>query len=273
MLTAFSCRKRFHRTAAVLSLLAMSGVPAFASASPEVKGNPEELRRFLHPQKRLVSLNAEDEQKVYADIANVSLVVTTEESTMASALERNSKVRQTLIAALLSSGVKRDSINTSKFSTSPQYGWFGKKPTSYKVLNRMAVSITNEAQLHALAKLADSNKEVEFSETEFEYSQEDTLKKTLKARALKKIMEEKSFYEKSLGVSLKPVIFHDANVFQQATAGARALEEVAVMSAQDDYSGVKSKLRGAPSQPRAGSFDEMVFRARLVVEFEVVAKD
>ena len=48
-------------------------------AAPEIKGNPDELRGFLHPNASIVSLSARAEEKAYTDKAIVSVVVTTED--------------------------------------------------------------------------------------------------------------------------------------------------------------------------------------------------
>ena len=101
---------------------------AFAT---EIKGTPEELRQFLHPMPAIISLTANVERRVYADQAIVSIIVKTEEKTLSKAMQENTKLRDSLRNNLVTAGVSEKDIQNSKFSSSPQFGWFGDEPKSF----------------------------------------------------------------------------------------------------------------------------------------------
>lgn len=239
-------------------------------AAPELKGNPEDLRGFLHPHSRMVSISEKAEETAYSDIALVHLVVTTEKDLLSKSLKANTDLRQTMTQQLMGSGIAADQINTSKFSSSPQYGWFGKKPDSHKVVNRMVVRITSEQHLQLIADMSDKHEEVVVSDTTFEHSQEDVFKARVKKQALQKVMLQKAFYETALGIKLKPVAFRDSPMPLLPTAGAQMVEEVMIVDKRESDSYMMSKTRSAPEPVhRSNSFDEVKYGAQVTVEFEV----
>lgn len=250
-------------------ILCLAILPLFAAAEPELKGNPSELKQFLHPDAKTVTILGEAEQKAYSDTAIISLVVTTEKDLLSDSISANTSLRQAIAKELAAAGVKADHINSSKFSTSPQYGWFGKKPSSYKVVNRMAVKITSESHLQAIAAIADANTEVELSDIAFEHSEKDAYKIKVKQAALDKVMEQKAFYESSLGVKLAPIGFRDASVGQNPTRAAGMLEEVIVTGLRASQS--KQSGNGY-RENRSPSFDEVEYSARVSVDFRIEGK-
>jgi len=249
-----------------LIFVSISLVSGLCHAIPELKGTPQDLRGLIYPSDNIVTISGHAEEKAYSDRAVVSLVVTTEEKQMADAIASNSALRERLRNSLNSAGISRDAIKNSKFSSSPQYGWLGRKPNSYKVVNRVAVKIDKESQLETIARLADQNREVELSDTSFEHSLEEEYNEKVKTLALQRVMEQKAHYEKTLGVKLSPVGIRSANVDQQATRGAMVLEEVVVTGLrheQDSYS-EPSGYRDRPS-----SFDEISYEAEVSVDFKI----
>jgi len=191
--------------------------------------------------------------------------VTTEEPRLSAAIAANGSLRTQTAAKLTAAGIKADNINNSRFSMSPQYGWFGKTPTSFKVVNRMAIAIFDESELKAVATVADESEQMQISETTFEHTNKDEFRTMVKKQALDKILAQKALYEDRLGVTLEPVAVRDSAVTQRATAGAQMLEEVIVTArkARDSYL--------SPSQEVGGSsFDEVTYEANLVVDFRVV---
>jgi len=116
-----------------LLLLTYSG---FAIAALEVQGTPAELRSIIYPTERIVNITEQVEETAYSDTAVVNLVVTTEDKLMAQSIANNTAQRAAITKQLTEGGITSENIKSSKFSTSPQYGWFGKKPSSYKVINR-----------------------------------------------------------------------------------------------------------------------------------------
>ncbi|WP_308366638.1 MULTISPECIES: SIMPL domain-containing protein [unclassified Microbulbifer] len=250
-----------------LFLFTASLLSNFCFAVPEIKGTPQDLRGLLYPSDNVVTISGHAEEKAYSDQAIVSLVVTTEEKQLADAIASNSVLRDRLRSALNSAGIPRDAIQNSKFSSSPQYGWFGKTPSSYKVINRMAVTIDEESQLEAIARLADENQEVILSDTTFEHSNKEEYNKKMRSIALQRIMEQKANYEQTLGVKLTPVGIRNAKMDFQATRGAMALEEVVVTGSRkerDDY--VSQSLEPSYQAP---SFDEIQYEAELSIDFKI----
>ncbi|MDQ7048973.1 MAG: SIMPL domain-containing protein [Enterobacterales bacterium] len=148
--------------------------PTFAT---ELKGTPEELKRFLHPNKNTISLHATAKLTAYSDKAIVQLTITTEKKQLATALEENAKIRRDISQTLVKNGIKAVNIHTSQFSSSPQFGWFGQSPKSYQVVNRMSINIYDEDQLTEIAKLSDANQAIEINSTQFEHTKKDAFYK------------------------------------------------------------------------------------------------
>jgi len=257
----------------LISCLLFCCIPLSAFAQPELKGSPNELRHFLHPNEKIVTLSAEAEEKAYSDRAIISLVITSEDKQLSTSIANNSAIRESISQQLVSSGLNPDYIKSSKFSTSPQYGWFGKKPDSYKVVNRMAVTITDESQLKTIATVTDSKEEVELSDITFEHSQKDAFKSRVKQLALEKVMKQKAIYESSLGVKLTPVSFRDNRLWVKGTQGAQMLEEVVVTASKRNRSYKDSAADFAQSVAPSSvesSFDEIVYTAEIFVDFSTV---
>lgn len=237
-------------------------------AAPEVKGTPQDLRGLLYPSDNIVTIHGNAEKKAYSDRAIVSLVVTTEEKQLADAISTNSTLRERLANSLNTAGIPRDDIRNSKFSSSPQYGWLGNTPSSYKVINRVAVTIDEETQLEAVARLADQNQEVELSDTTFEHSQKQEYNKKVKSLALQRIMDQKASYEQALGIKLTPIGIRNSSAGFQATRGAMALEEVVVTASRRERDGYESQS-AEPSSYQTPSFDEIQYEAELSVDFRL----
>lgn len=254
------------RALTLLAVLAFS--PTYALAQTELKGSPESLRDFLHPQENRVTLSAQAEERAYSDEAIVSVVVTTEAKTLQASITANSDLRESMTKRLIQAGIDAGSINNSKFSSSPQYGWFGKEPDSYEVVNRVAININDEEKLKTIAGIVDQHPEISLAGTEFKHSLKDQFMAQVKQQALDKVMVQKKLYEASLGVTLVPVNFRDHNIHSRPTRGASQLEEI-VVTAQ-----LVSKSRDSYREraPAPASFDEINYSAELSVEFKVVSK-
>jgi uncharacterized protein YggE len=208
-------------------------------------------------------------ETAYADLAKITLIIVTEDKQLAEAIAANSALRQKITGEFVVAGVDATKISTSKFSTSPQFGWFGDKPKSYKVVNRMQIEVSDEKHMRVVALAADNNPEVEFSGIEFENSNDEEMKKTVLAGAIDAVLEKKSYYEERFGLVLKPVGFTAPSVSAEPRGGVRAnvpasgsLEEITVTarksSASDDY-----------DDSITITFDEIDYSAFVRVTFEV----
>jgi len=236
-------------------------------SEPEIKGSPNEIRDFLHPNKNRVQIIGNATLTTYSDKAIVSLLITTEDDKLSDSIENNSQLRTKVTKQLVDSGINSEEINSSKFSTSPQYGWFGTKPSSYKVINRTKIGITNESQLKEIALVADLNDEIDLVSTTYEHTEKPKYKNDVKRKALDDVNSQKNFYEKILGIKLIPIGFHDIQVLQRATEGALLLERsVQKRREKMSKSSFSSKYNGN-STP--SSFEEVKYEANITVEFKI----
>jgi uncharacterized protein YggE len=245
----------------VCLILIFSG---YAYSAPEIKGSPDEVQQYLTDSK-LATIAGRAREKAYSDKAIISLIVTTEDPKLAVSIDRNTELRTKISKTLAEEGIKPDNIKTSKFSTSPQYGWFGKKPDSYKVINRMAITVFNENQVRQIAQISDENKEIEFGRTVFEHSEKEAFKAKLKKQALEDAMRQKQYYESTLGVKLTPVNFRDNEFIMQDDHLA---EEVVVKARR----AVSSYADSAPPSAVAQTFDEIEYQANISIDFKVGSK-
>jgi len=255
----------------IISLLFFA-LSASASAETEIKGTPEDLRQFLHPKENLVSINGQGEEKAYSDKAIVDIVITTEDKMLSKSLELNSKLRETIASSLKKIGLSDENIKSSRFSSSPQYGWFGKKPDSYQVINRMAVTISDESHLKAIALICDSNKEIELSKIIFEHSKKDEYREKVKKKALDDVLKQKELYERSLGIKLIPVGFNAERLAQPGSRGNRGeftLDEIVVTAERKEPSSRSTSKPKEQEVPTAVSFDEIIYKAEITVVFKI----
>lgn len=246
-------------------------IPGWLLAETELKGSPEELRQFLHPVENTVTLTGTHEETAFSDKAKISLIITTETERLGDSMKANSALRTTISQSLVDAGVEAEEINTSKFSSSPQFGWFGSKPKSFEVVNRMSVGITDEAHLQLLANLTDDNDEVVMAGMEFEHTARDDFQNKVKATALDKALAQKAAIEEQLGVELIPIGLNERMAAPSRTMGANMIEEV-VVTAQRADSASRVRQESFAASPPAQTFDEVVYQATLFVTFKVVQK-
>ena len=133
-------------------------------AQAQLAGTPDELREFLHPRPNTVNINGEGELTAYKDVAKVSLMITSDERSLSQAMQVNQALRLELIQEFVAAGIPADAINNSKFSSSPQFGLFGRNPNSFEVSARMEIQVTSEEHLQLLAAAADEHDEVDLRE-------------------------------------------------------------------------------------------------------------
>ena len=252
----------------VIIIFFLAFAPISTQGDPELKGYPEDLRKFLHPQDRIVTLRAEAEKKAYSNKAILSLIITTEAKQLSKAMDENSALRSEIKQTLYQAGISAENIKSSKFSTSPQYGWFGRKPSSFKAVNRIAVEILEEKHLQYVAAIADESNAIEISDTHFEHTDKEVYEEDIKAKALQKVMKQKEFYEKTLGVQLTPVAFRDTQIDHRATRGAMGFQKairVNPAARLEDRIFSPNKDEADP----ASSFDEVVYKAEIHVDFKI----
>ncbi len=201
-----------NKTVITLIIAACSGM---AHAVPELKGSPDELGYYLLDQRKIITITGHASELVEADTAIVAITVRTKEAKLNDALHQNEKARQAIKESLQQAGVTADKIKASKFSSSPNYSWFGEKPSSYEISNEVKVTINSEDQLRAIAKIVDGQKDVLLGGTEFKDSQKDSNEHKVLKKALSSVQEKQRIYEQSLGIVLVPVRVIEQDVYIQ----------------------------------------------------------
>tara|TARA_B110000858_G_scaffold197470_2_gene259228 strand:+ start:45593 stop:46447 length:855 start_codon:yes stop_codon:yes gene_type:complete len=256
----------FLATAAVTSL---AGFSHSSLAQAQLSGTADELREFLQPRPNTVNINGEGELTAYKDVAKISLMVTSDERSLSQAMESNQALRLELIQEFVAAGIPAADINNSKFSSSPQFGLFGRNPNSFEVSARMEIEVLSEEHLQLLAAAADQHDEVEFESTAFEHSEEDAFEDQVQEIALQDVMAQKLYYENSLGLKLKPINFFYGGIRQMARAMPRAA--MAQEMSMDARSSNSSIAVSAPAV--APTFDEIRYQTSINVVFEIVNED
>ncbi|MSR11936.1 MAG: DUF541 domain-containing protein [Gammaproteobacteria bacterium] len=241
---------------------------AATNAQPQLSGNPDELREFLMPQPNLVNISGNGELTAFKDMAKVSLLVTTEARTLNEAMSVNQALRLSMIDDFVNAGIPATAINNSKFSSSPQFGVFGRTPNRFEVVARMEVKVITEEHLLLLAAAADANPEVKFEATEFEHSLEDDFDDQVRELAMQDVMEQKTYYESNLRLQLRAVNFYYGGVIRtpRPMPMATMQQEMAV-----DALGTRSASSMVDAAATiAPTFDEVDYQTSVTVVFEIV---
>lgn len=242
-------------------------VSTLSFAAAEIKGTADEVKTLLVPAERTVTLNGQAQQKAFTDRAVISLVVSTTENQLAKSLDRNAAVRAAVTAALTAAGVAEADINISKFATSPQFGWFGRTPDSYEVINRIAVVVNTEAQLRTIGTLVNQyRKEVELAGTVYEHSFRSRFEEQVKKSAMDSLQKQRAMYEESLGVKLVPVSFREFQVWPDPADISE--QRIEVTGSRIKRGAEREEYTPPPSLPR--TFDEVKYGAAISVEYKVV---
>ncbi|MBE9515780.1 MAG: SIMPL domain-containing protein [Proteobacteria bacterium] len=243
----------------VVGVLLMAVQPLWAT---ELKGSPSELSNYLLDQRKIVTIYGESEIKAEADKAIFTLTIKTEDDKYNEALTKNREMAKQVEKRLKSSGVRAADIKVARFSSTPGYGWFKDKPTSYEVNNDMKVTIRNNKQIQALAKIVDDMKKVFLTKTEFEHSQKEKSKLDVLDKALKQVTQKKSVYERNLGMRLQVVRVMDQRVRAVSPRPQRLAKRkrVASEAMMDSY---------PSSAPAPQGFGEMMYSASVSVEYVV----
>ena len=111
-------------------------------------------------------------------------MVTSDERSLRQAMEANQALRLELIQEFVAAGFPADDINNSKFSSSPQFGLFGRNPNSFEVSARIEIQVSSEEHLQLLAAAADEHDEVEFESTALEHSEKNSFEDQVREMAL-----------------------------------------------------------------------------------------
>ena len=229
---------------------------------PELKGNAADLAQYINGATKTVAVGGESEVRVPAARAVLTLSVITESKLLQEALRSNADARSKVAAQLKQQGITADRVQSSRFSSTPKFGLFGDKAKSYRVENVMRVSVQDEKEFRSAAGVVDTFAEVQYGGVEFEYADKEALKQKSIAQACDNAGERKKIYEDRLGLKLTPVRFSEGTVTEvepKPPAAPRKSESGRWSSG--DYS--------SSVQEAVSSFGELVFSARVAVEYSV----
>ncbi|MEO0425735.1 MAG: SIMPL domain-containing protein [Pseudomonadota bacterium] len=245
--------------------LCLLALVAFGAHAAELRGTPKELRDYLQSERTDVRVVGESEIVAYTDTAVVTIVVRTKEKTLSASLGANQSLRTALTRDLEAAGVAKEAIRSTAFSSSPTYRLFGRKPSSYEVVNRLTVKVGDEGQLQRVSTLVDAREEFTIGAVDFEDSREDALKRQADLAALDDAREAAQQYADRLGLTVEPRAFTFEAIRIQASRAAMVMEEAAMAGSSADSYSLKADRVAQPT-----SFDERTYRSRVTVTFEVV---
>lgn len=234
----------------------------------EISGSPDELRSFLGPGTRVVTLEETAHETAYTDVAKIDLIVRTEDKTLAGALDENVAVRARVRRQLADAGIAPEDISSAKYSASPQYGWFGRKPSTFDVVNELTVAVDDERLFQRVAEIADSDDLVSFGGVEFEHSESDAYEATVRDKALEAVLENARYFAERLGLEARPVAFAFSDASVDRGRGF-VLEEIVVTGSRRGGQSLSGPSTPAPPP----SFDEVEYRVTVQVTFELVPAD
>jgi len=247
------------------SLLCLTSIAIIQTAgATELTGSPQELENYLQSKTRAVTIRDVATETAYTDVAKITLIVTTDDRSLAASLEANAATRERIRLLLTDAGIDPENINSAKYSASPQYGWFGKKPASFEVVNTLEVKVDSEDHFQRVAEIADREDTIRFGSVEFEHSEEELYKHDVREKALEKVLADAAYFESKLGLTLSPVAFQFSDVGVDQQSGAM-LEEVVVTAQR---LGVRPSLSATPPAPPP-TFDEISYRISVQVTFEI----
>lgn len=244
-------------------------LPTVLSAAPELKGDPAELTQYLLDEKRVVSITANGEAKAQADRATIMLRVKTRDGAFVQALKANRDVRTKLSQLLQQAGITADRISAAKFSSVPNYGFFGDKPSNYEISNDVSIVVRGEDDMTVIAQAVDGMKEVSYLAARFEDSNRKMHESEALNDALAGIALQKAAYEKALGIVLTPlrvmetgyppmqqVIPYEEDAAQSQGHAAMAIKSAAEFAVSENSNGTS-----------AGGFGELRYTTSVIVEY------
>lgn len=251
------------------ALLTLLLAPAVLPAAPELKGDPEELTQYLLDEKRVVSITAHGESKVQADRIVVTLRVKTKESAFVAALKSNRQVRTKLSQQLQQAGITPDRISAAKFSSVPNYGFFGDKPSSYEISNDVSVVVRGEDDMSAIAQAVDGMKEVSYLAAQFEDSNKKAHQSDALNEALAGVASQKAAYEKALGITLAPLRVNETS-YQRASPpmAAPVMYDKRQAASTMQFKGSEEfEVSGDAGDESSSGFGELRYESNVTAEY------
>ncbi|MHC4132514.1 MAG: SIMPL domain-containing protein [Planctomycetota bacterium] len=254
-----------------LTALSIFFCTALVFAEPEIKGTPSELAGYLKEMPKHVTLSGKSEVKVQADKVVVEISVKTEDGSLETALKQNQNLRAKIVKSLKGAGIPADKIAASRFSSTPQYGFFGKRPSSYEVTNLMKITVSDEKGFQEVAKIVDTYREVEYGGFIYEHSNKKGLKIKVTEQACDDLSKKKALYESKFGLKLQPKTFYvvEADESNQVVFGAARARYNKSFSADRRAFQQRSPVVDEVSE-ELSPFGALIFTGHVTVEYEVI---
>jgi uncharacterized protein YggE len=255
------------RTSIVIGLFAFVATPVWAE--PEIKGAPAELANYLAGQQVQASIVGEAEVKVPADLAVVTLRLTSEHKSLREASQANHQLRAALTTYLTENGVGADRIRSAKFSSTPRTGSWTDKVKSYKIESQLEVTVHDDKEFQTAAGSVDKWSDVTYAGVKFEHSEKDAMRLKAIGQACDKAMARKKTYEEKLGVKLSVKRFSESGEFRPMLQSRYwAGGDVGVQRGSAPSFAAKSpNVAGLPGEDEpTAAFGELVFKAWVTLE-------
>ncbi len=246
----------------LIFLLAIILTPALLQAEPELKGTPTELFNYLSSLPKEVTLTGVAKLKIQSESGIVTIGIKTENSKLQKSLQNNQKLRNEIITNLINQGIAQNKIKGTKFSSVPEYGFFGKKPNNYVVENIINVTVENEDELQKVAGLVDIYKEVFYQGIELKEQKKEEIKHQLLKMALDDAKVRKKIYEDDLGIILKPISFEENISLEKAP-----LRQKRILKNKKSY----KMLEAESSYGDDLSLGEHIYHGLVEIKYYVVA--
>lgn len=261
----------------MLTMLVAACVARGAGAAPTMSGTADEIAAQLKAMPGRITLRGECERKVEADCANVVVLISNSEKSLRPALQKNQATRAEILAALERDGIPTGRVHMTRFSSAPRTGFFSGKAKAFDIESRMLVEATSEKDILAVASFMEGRTDVALVSISFENTQQEAIGKEVLSRALSRVDELKSVYEKQLGARLvvravgpqdhgRPV----EPALRRHTVG-KEVSGMAQALSSPELGAVIHALEQAP--PDLSQFDQVVYRATVDVTFDVFPED
>ena len=230
-------------------------------AEPKLDGTPDELKSYLDGVGNFVRLRGISDMEVKADRAIVKIIVTTIESSLQRAIEKNREIESVVVKALVKGFILPEDIMTTSFSSIPQSGFLSSKVKKYKINNTIKIKIKNEKDFIQIASLIDKYSQIEFVGMEFENSEKEALKIGAIAKACDQINAKKKMFEDKFGVKLH------IRTFEDETSEDFAVLRSSGYQTEKGLTSYASKLSETLFKADGSGFEQIAIQGRVTAVF------
>jgi uncharacterized protein YggE len=188
------------------------------------------------------------------------------------ALKANQDIRKQMLEKLAKAQIDPNDVIASKFSSTPQYGFWSKRPKSYEVVNAVQIPVSNEKDFQVIASVVDSHEQIDYAGLSFEHSGKEQTRREAVAKACEDLMSEKAMYEKQLACRLYMKSFYEGRVADNAALLGGGLTGGYDKGYGYMYSGFATDETppiAITGSEEAASFGEIKYTASVTAEFKL----